>query len=363
MYLRLTAIRATIIYTVGKNNNIIHINGKRYDATTGAALSMDGVISDSTKPLQPVALAKQPLVSIVSTQPTMSDFVRTPANHTVKHQVQGSQTLMRHAVKKPAASSHIRAHSHAGAVASQPSIVVTLKSSAHALDHRKVNHAAKVTKHHHVQKFATLTPSNPALLAGPLQHSVRPIATKTVTKAPRTTADMLQSALEHARSHEQTFTPSSRFGASRRVISMVIASSALLLIAVLAGLNSVNAVKLHVASSKAGFPVAMPNYQPAGFSLGGLSYNPGNANLNFKSNSDNRAFSITEKTSQWDSNTLREMVVAPTDKNYQTIESAGRTIYVDNNHTANWVNAGVWYQVKNENALSDHQLVQIANSL
>lgn len=371
---------------MGRQQTVIHINGKRYDAISGALLddentivmpetkskNIDGIVT-SAAATPVIALAKPPVITeAIKKKPSMSDVVRTPAKHLSKREQQGSQTLMRHAVKKPGPSIKrtVKAQSHTDSLVAKPAVAVAPKTSVTALDRRRAQHAQSIAKSEHVKKFTPVEPHhNPAALAAVKQPAHRPAIAHSkpvATQQSRTTADILQKAIDQATSHEQTYdSPKkrSRFTGSRRVISFVMASAALVALAVTASISGLGAAKLHMASAKAGFDIAKPAYQPAGFSLGDLSSAPGSAGLHYQSNSDNRNFSIVEKLSQWDSTTLRDMVVKPSGSDYKTIESAGRTIYIDENHTANWVNGGIWYQVKNDSALSDHQLVQIANSL
>jgi hypothetical protein len=72
---------------------------------------------------------------------------------------------------------------------------------------------------------------------------------------------------------------------------------------------------------------------------------------------------LTEKTSAWNSATLRDNFVASNAKTYQTVETGGRTIYLYGQNQASWVNGGIWYQVQSNGALSNHQLVELATSL
>ncbi|HEY5152710.1 MAG TPA: hypothetical protein VII55_01925, partial [Candidatus Saccharimonadales bacterium] len=70
---------------MSKTNNTIEINGKRYDAKTGALL-------DSAAVERPVAHTSKPSAAIVK---------RSAAKPSVSHAPSPSRTLMRKAVKKP----------------------------------------------------------------------------------------------------------------------------------------------------------------------------------------------------------------------------------------------------------------------
>lgn len=328
---------------MGKNTNTTQIKGK------------------------PVASNKNAGAAVARMPDNMPHHSRKTAPHALKHPQQVSHTLMRRAVAKSRKTDAraLKAQSGIGANGQHIAVSVTKKSSAQSLDRRRVNKAGMTAKNDHILKFAPVTPSNPALLEGE-RIPVRRVhfdSSAPNLRQTNSTADLVQRALDSATGHEQTYHSKVRFRNSKRFIVIVTSLVAVFAVVFIAGFHSINSVKLNVASSKAGFNVGMPAYKPAGFSLNKLSYGAGEAGLNFKSNSDDRAFSITEKTSNWDSNALRDIIVSPATKAFQTVEANGRTIYVDDQHTANWVDGGVWYHITNEGALSNHQLVQIANSL
>ncbi|HXR49659.1 MAG TPA: hypothetical protein VN778_01380, partial [Verrucomicrobiae bacterium] len=126
---------------------------------------------------------------------------------------------------------------------------------------------------------------------------------------------------------------------------------------------NLTSIQLQVASSKAGFTANLPSYQPIGYSFAHLNYSPGNVAMQFQSNSDSRAYAISEKLSAWDSQTLRSDFVAGIGQDYQTVQTAGHTLYVYGKNNATWVNSGIWYQIKSDGALSVHQLVELASSM
>ncbi len=337
---------------MGKNNNIIIINGKQYDAVTGDLIG-------GSAPKKVLAAVKAPV----------SKIARHPAKHAVKHKTQNSKTLMRHAVKKPADSlkRHTKAQSGNGAIAKHAAASVITKASVHKLDDKRLKHAQKVTKSNLVTRFApvSLSASEHHRVAHEAKlHAKVIVAHHMPPVSPaKTTADLLQRALDQATSHQQTYAPTKEHGKSGRIARMSVIAVALLVVMGFATTQGMSAVRLHVASSKAGFEVNTPDYKPAGYSLSQFNYSAGNADLLFSSNSDDRAFSINQKASDWDSGTLRDLVVAPAGNNYQTIESAGRTIFLDSNNNATWVSGGVLYEVNSDGILNEQQLIKIADSL
>ena len=59
---------------------------------------------------------------------------------------------------------------------------------------------------------------------------------------------------------------------------------------------------------------------------------------------------------------LLDNFVASSGQNYQTIEDAGRTIYMYSGN-ATWVNGNVWYRITGNSSLSSGQLTNIATSM
>ena len=119
-----------------------------------------------------------------------------------------------------------------------------------------------------------------------------------------------------------------------------------------------------LAATRAGLNASIPTYQPSGFSMAGpIEYEPGVVTLNFKSNSDERSFAVTQKNSSWNSETLLENFVFATKQPYQTFQANGRTIYIYEGNKATWVDGGVWFNIDGKANLNSDQLLRIADSL
>ncbi len=76
-----------------------------------------------------------------------------------------------------------------------------------------------------------------------------------------------------------------------------------------------------------------------------------------------QSFTVLQKKSNWDSQTLLENFVATSNEDYQGYQSNGRTVYVYGKGNATWVNGGIWYQIKATGDLANEQLVKIAASM
>jgi hypothetical protein len=121
-------------------------------------------------------------------------------------------------------------------------------------------------------------------------------------------------------------------------------------------------IQLQLASAKAGFSVSSPLYRPDGYSLNKMTYSAGLAASLYK-NQSNQSFTLSQKKSNWDSQTLLENFVATKGDSYKGYQSNGRTVYVFGEGNATWVNGGIWYQIQGADQLTNEQLVKIAASM
>ena len=373
---------------MSKNNNILEINGQSYNAVTGAlikdaqkrAKNIDGVVRTSTA-------APSPALSTPAPRPALQSVVKKPVMdiarpvHSIKHHnPQAAQTLMRRSVQKPNdAHLHLKAQTPTDHSITQPGRVVKAKLSNHVIDPKRQKRARRTSRSALVSRFSAISSfsaSSPqvAALARPvaliaLENRVAQLAIAQPTHVgPQASLDIFQKALAEATSHQQPFfTPTKKSipgrAPSGRVIRSVSAALVVILLAGFVTYQNLPNIKLRLASSRVGFEASIPSYRPAGFAVGTLSYDVGNVAINYHSNSDTRAYTLTEKASNWDSQTLRDVyVVTTTGQTYQTVQASGRTIYLFARH-ATWVNNGVWYEIQNNGNLSSKQLIDLASSL
>lgn len=343
---------------MSKNNNIIDINGKRYDAKTGKLLTASVSEAKVTKPAQN-------MTSSIN-KPSMHDVVRQPAKSASAHKPIPSKTLMRHAVKKPSkpAKKTIKAQGPSYALDKAPLGDVVVSKSVKSLDHKKLQHAAKIPKSGLITHFSAITSdanlqadSTPLPQTKPIPQTPPPAKTK-----PQTTSELLEHAIRQANSHEQPPADKPHSRHKRRVRASIASAMAVMLLAFV-GYQEIPNLRLNLASAKAGFNASMPSYKPAGYGLGQLSYSPGVVATKFTSNSDERSYTLTQKTSAWNSQALRDNFVTNTSHSYQTVETGGRTIFIYGNGSATWVNGGVWYIIQSDGSLTSHQLVELAKSI
>lgn len=308
--------------------------------------------------------------------PTIHDVVRQPAKHARPRTGAASKTLMRQAVKRPAPSlsQRLKAQGPADLAAQQALERLAANDPWQRLEAKRLSQAKAVTKSQLVSHFTPIDVANKqvafAAAAAPSPGTARlsqqahtaPVQPASNPKLPQTTAEFLEHALQQATSHEQLppKLPHKSRAKRRAGIGAGMALAAVLL--VVAANQNLSAIRLQVASAKAGFSARLPDYQPAGFSQGALNYSSGVVASHFVSNSNGRGYTITQKASAWSSAELHDNFLVRDSLPYQAVQTNNRTIYLYGQGNATWVNNGVWYIIVSDGALSDHQLVKLASS-
>lgn len=432
--------------------DVIELNGKHYDALTGAYMGGGRAVSPAAQHRsQPSATTQQPLrpTPVPHLPVTTPSVVAAPApaprrqapQHLPAHRPQQARTLMRHAVRAPHATPKPAikpvvplapaTQSTTLATGTQPAIQP--KQTATAVNPQRSQRATGASRSQQVRHFgtgefvSTAKPVTDLTAANPLTMSIRPsaaiiskaqpqtaVTTLTAKPAMATTAapaqprrqslrpqqafrgtaqehrraaarhqaaaaarqsapaddteqNIFEQALALATSHEQKPPKQSVLRAARRrkrlrrVLS--IAASAAVFLALsgfIAYQNKAN-IQLQFASAKAGFPASTPGFKPEGFAMNKITYSPGVV-ATWYGNQD-KTFSLIQKKSNWDSQTLLENFVSTTNEDYQGYQANGRTVYVYGKGRATWVNGGIWYQIDAGDVLSDEHLVKVAASI
>jgi hypothetical protein len=239
-----------------------------------------------------------------------------------------------------------------------------------------------VVKSPMVKKFVQARPSDvlPGIRRVPLssKDTGTPVQ-QVISKQPRARKKLVTSQVEAIRLRQQKeklisdklaaiedeATPSSpkprhRFG----VKTMVVVS---LVIALLAGglaYANMPGLSVSIASAQAGVNARFPSYHPDGYSLDGpVSYSSGEVAIKFKSNTNNHSYTISQRTSNWDSGAVLDNFVTKKSSDYLTYNEQGLTIYTYNKSSAAWVNGGVFYSIDSNAPLSSDQILKIAASL
>lgn len=154
-----------------------------------------------------------------------------------------------------------------------------------------------------------------------------------------------------------------KFGASRVILALTCAATAVLAIAYFVSLN-VPDISLRVAAMQTGIDASYPSYVPRDYKLSGVTSENAKIVLEFKNSNTGNTFSIAEEKSSWDSNALLNNYVKPTyNENYTSIREQGLTIYISGSNAA-WVNGGTIFKITaDSNVLTTKQIRSIAVSL
>lgn len=374
--------------------NVIELNGKRYDALTGALLgkgsakpahgrAIDGFVRSAPvhkpKIQQAAAHAPRPPAS------TAAALTQPPAKKTVPkkiplaaakplpaHKPQHAKTLMRRAVHKPQASLKpaIKLQTPAEMMA-KPHSALMHKHSAQQIDESRLARAGKTSKHQAIQRFRPTHPARPA--AHPLVTPARtshvpviavrpaPVHISRATPVKQQPADIFEAAIARATSHEQ---PKHKLPVQRgrRLVNTLAIVGTFLIIGGFIGYLNLTSLELRVASMQVGFHAAMPAYTPTGYALeDGVKRNGGTISLSFRSGESR--YTITQQASDWNSQTLLDNTLALSGP-HTAIQKNGQTIYVyGKGANAAWVSGGIRYDITGNADLTADEIATIATSL
>jgi hypothetical protein len=369
------------------SENVIELNGKRYDALTGKLLGasharvaetlapttpgwrmIDGVVRSpalrrKTPPPTAKTIAKAMPVPLPPSKiaPKTSKRKHDIAKAVPAHQPQHAKTLMRRSVHKPTIKTQVPAE-----VAPKTPSTIAVKHSVTQIDPRRKAHATAVLKHAAVRRFHTAgTTAESLALHVPAPPKIVPhIPVKTAPSGiPHTQIshkDMFEAAISHASSHQEPAHKPRRSRRRRMVNTMAGIVAFLVIGSFFAWLNIPN-IQLHVASVQAGFKAEMPEFRPTGYALeGGVQRFGNTVNMSFRSGSNQ--FHLTEQPSDWNSQTLLENTLALSGE-HETLQVNGRTVYVYGNGNAAWVDGGVRYDLTGNASLDSKDITHIVGSL
>lgn len=343
---------------MGKHQTSIEINGKRYDARTGKPMAG-----------HTAATPAKPMMDIAPRSATVKQVHAKPER---------SQTLMRHAVKKPGKlSPHKQAKTGTMDVAPPAKSAAAASSRYyHQSDLEREKRASAVKRSTLVKKFSGSSAPQTAPIGiehdqsvpqrvVPLAVQPFPASAHPVRLTP--SHSVIEKGLRAAQSHSEAPQKTARHPRSKRrtrLASMGAGVMAVVLLGAFFTYQNMPNLAMRYAAARSGVNASLPDYQPSGFALNHhIQYNPGQIILSFESNSDDREFTITQRESNWNSETLRSNYVAEATQNIQTFEDKGRTIYLYGDSNATWISGGVWYDIKGNSELNSDQLIRIATSM
>jgi len=367
---------------VGTSKQTIELNGQLYDAATGKQIK-------EVKPLTTKLPSSGKVVDgFVRRKPThpAADQPKSQHEHTrqvsktitpVKKKAQRSATLMRSSVHKPQAARPKVAHGTAPTILAHPVPTIRLKRAHHTDQSKlisKFGNPSAPLKAQIAHLPVQLPPTEaPEIAIASLEHH-RPAVTAPADHATSSHQGTkhLEAGLHRAQSHTQpkvkkakvSHRAAKRLHLSPRILQLSTLLAAFLLIAGFVVYQNVPNLAMRVAATRAGIPANLPGYQPSGFSLSGaIKYSPGQITVSYKSNSDDRSFQLTQRSTQWNNETLLQKFVAVNNRPYQTFQDQAKTIYIYDGSNAAWIQDGIWYQVEGKSSLTSEQLLRLADSI
>lgn len=332
----------------------ITINGRLYDALTGLPVAEASKPTQEAAPKAALKTASKAPTAKATPKPAAS---RTQtASHAVHGTVQKSKTLMRRATKKPVAPQKI--------VRRAPS------ASARHMDIARSASVSKFAPHPVVKPAAAKQPRTLVSPDAPAQS--HPTAARALTKSRSKAMPAKKQTTKQVKEAEiakAIATPKAKV--TKKPLNkwvkrtLIVASIALTLILILLAVYKfVPSISVSIAAAQAGIEARYPDYTPDGYALHQpVTYKDGEVSLEFKSNSNESAYMITQKRSSWDSSAVLDSIVKPAaGENYTTTKERGLTIYTYDKGAA-WVNGGILYTINGDAPLSGDQIRRLATSL
>lgn len=346
------------------SKSTIELNGKRYDARTGKIVGdanpetpMQAIIKPANGAVLDGFTRRAPSVSVAKLPKTAQ--LATSQPKPAARGVQKSQTLMRPAVKKPAVikndtqgKQHLPKPAHQD-LARKARAQISAKSPL-------ISKFGGIKHHSSVSKKEAHLP-----VALPTQ------ADQNIEQRANTELQRIEQAIAGATSHlnqlEKGIVKKARLldrvGFRNRFANIATMACSLLLLVGFFAYQNAPALEMRVAAARSGVSAQMPGYKPAGYGVAGkVDSSAGKVTVSFKSRTDDKKFTITQQSSNWNSSSLLANHVAKASQPYQTYQNDGKTVYIFDNSNATWVNAGIWYQVVGDASLTSDQLLRLANS-
>lgn len=297
-------------------------------------------------------------------EPRYMDFVNSKSVNPLSKPLQKSQTLMRTAVTNlptddtqqvTGTSSLIDPEAH----------LIALKTSVLSVDKSRLNRAQNTSKSELVNRFNSnqaapkfnLPPLDPA---PETTEKVEPIVSP---QPQQPSMNMLSQGIAKATAHNMQPLLPEKSSSKKLIGALGVSMAVIIAIGLFVNIN-LKRIDVFMAAGTAGFSATLPSNGPSGFGIAKVSSAAGIISTAYKSNSDARNYTITERQSLWDSSTLLDSYVSQVaGSNYQSYQADGMTIFIYGNNNATWVNNGIWYIISSNNSLSQAQLINMATSM
>lgn len=122
-------------------------------------------------------------------------------------------------------------------------------------------------------------------------------------------------------------------------------------------------LSVRIASAQAGINATYPEYCPDGYKPSGpVSYSDNVVTIDFRANTGDNRFTISQSKSSWDSSAVKVKAEQEASGEVITTSEKGLTIFTYKNN-AMWVNGGILYSISSDAPLSGEQIRHIATSL
>jgi hypothetical protein len=364
------------------NNNVLIINGRRYDATTGELLGSSDQPTNRTRTTDGFSISKKSKNTAAKKQ-TVDEKISKSSNITQQssrrvghahdiilskaiHSVSTTKPLMRRGVKKPSKTSTQFKQPQTPVPSQQVgSEIKTHQSPARAQRAEMIHQSSQIK---HFSKHPSSEPKQKGVSTVP-QPPV--VYSSKITDAVTTQTDKLQNIIDRgiqkATSHDQESAVKEKRKhkpkkSKLRIFNTIVGILAVVLIIGFIIHKSIPDIDVRIASAQSGVHAEIPGYIPTGFKFDGpIKYGQGTVTVIFTSG--DKSLRVTQQNSNWDSVGLRDSYVSTIDPHYTVVEAGGRIVYLYGQADATWVNAGIWYQITDNANLSTASLLRIVTSL
>jgi len=364
------------------NSNVLIINGRRYDATTGELLGPSNQPTSKVRSVDGLSSPKK-LKTAKTKKPTIEDKTFEPpstANPRGKkvghahdiilsksiHSTSTIKPLMRRGLKKPSKTSSQLKQAQTPDKIQLPASEIKLHQSPARIHRAQTIHRSSQVKHFSKhQTTEQLHGGNNTGTQPTAAYSTKII--ETVSSQTTKLQNIIDRGMQKATSHDQTVSviAKNKHKSKRSTIktfNITVGCLAILLILGFVIQKNIPDIDVRIASAKSGVHAEIPGYIPSGFKFAGpVKYGQGTVTVVFASG--NKSFRITQQNSSWDSVSLRDSYVSTVDPHYTVVEAGGRIVYLYDQADATWVNGGIWYQITDNANFSTASLLRIVTSL
>lgn len=377
---------------MGKVASVVEINGVKYDAGTGRAISkvkdfaktrlsassqvIDGFVKNK-RPAQTKPAPTAPKAAAKS-KPKVNRAVSTTSKN-IHSRTERSKTLVRTVVTKPS----LRVKEASRTFTKPLSLAGTYIN-----DRNKETRAKMVPKHEDISRYGLkkgkpdiahpahigeviTRPSVPNIEKHTAQKASSTVMPSMVTSASHQHLErLLDAALYTATSHKKEFRIKRKGVAGKINLAprwLSIGFATLLIVAgVLAfSWQNIPVVAVKIAGLRTSISASAPSYTPIGFTYAGPAAVKDKAVIiTYVDKTDaSKNYKITEEKSSLNSTSLAS-VSQSSDHQATSSLIGGNSVYIyDSASTATWVNNGIQYTISNNAGLSSDQLLRIVESI